>query len=129
MMEEAAEKEGGCGGAELGGGGTSISPWRRSGTESILLFWRFVVLPTKRQHENNLRFIKKSQHIENIIYYNLLLQEVNYSQPVLCCELTCTIYLGLVEWWKNRYLGYWNCQAMHILRGLGFKEKHLSATS
>ncbi len=64
-----AVKEGGCGGAELGGGGTSISPWRRSGTESILLFWRFVVLPTKRQHENNLRFIKKSQHIENIIYY------------------------------------------------------------
>lgn len=40
-----AEKEGGGGGAEPGGGGINISPWRRSGTESILPLWRFVVLP------------------------------------------------------------------------------------
>lgn len=47
-----AEKEGGGGGAEPGGGGINISPWRRSGTESILPFGRFVVLPAKRQHES-----------------------------------------------------------------------------
>lgn len=40
-----AEEGGGGGGAELGGGGISISPSIMSGTESILTFGRFVVLP------------------------------------------------------------------------------------